>query len=154
MPPPSSSNKANPKIFAASSCKWKDFRWAIENADPLLPKHKKQKMAINSVLTSWDTDTNTYCSSQSTWGSFVAFEKNDDDVNDFAPSSPGMHALDDVLAGLAHDGSERRGDSGKDELKNIIDVDKALEKFEKTAKGKLSRFITKLYYLSSSWTFL
>jgi hypothetical protein len=61
-----------------------------------------------------------------------------------------MHALDDVLAGLAHDGSERRGDSGKDELKNIIDVDKALEKFEKTAKGKLSRFITKLYYLSSS----
>ena len=56
-----------------------------------------------------------------------------------------MHALDDVLAGqpgLAHDGSN----SGEDEIKSIINVDKALEELEETADAELSRFITKLYY--------
>jgi hypothetical protein len=145
MPPPSSSNKANPDIRAASSRKRKETRRAIENADPLLLKHKKQKTAVNSIPTSRDTDTNTYHSSQSTRTSSVAFEGDGNDVDDFAPSSPGMHALDDVLAGqpgLAHDGS----DSGEDEIKSIIDVDEALGELEETAEAELSRLITKLYY--------
>ena len=138
MPPPSSSNKRKPLIWPASSCKRKETRHIIENADPLLPKNKKLKVSFKG-RPHQDIDTEMHLS-QSTRKSSLDFEEDGDGANEDDDVPPSLDALGQVLDELA---CGEEGSVGEEEL-SIINVDEMVAPPEENVESELSRPITAL----------